>query len=136
MLDKTLRPEAYRKLITHQHSYLPTPETNEYIKAATSENIRKAYRSDIKHFIRWGGLLPAKTDMVIQYLQHHAKALNARTLARRLISIRHWHVLQGYADPTANPAVSKTLKGIKRTHGKPKRKASGLLFEHIQIDDV
>lgn len=107
--------------------------SNAYIYAATSDNTRRAYRSDIKHFISWGGLLPATTDMVIQYLQHYAQTLNARTLARRLISLRHWHVLQGYFDPTINQAVKQTLKGIKRTHGIPKRKASGLLFEHIQM---
>lgn len=32
---------------------------NAYIQAATSDNTRKAYRQDIQHFIRWGGLLPA-----------------------------------------------------------------------------
>ena len=30
-----------------------------YIHAATSENTRIAYQADIRHFVRWGGFLPA-----------------------------------------------------------------------------
>lgn len=33
--------------------------SNAYITAATSDNTRKAYRSDIQHFEQWGGRLPA-----------------------------------------------------------------------------
>jgi len=76
-----------------------------YIEAATSINTRRAYRADIRHFESWGGLLPAKTDQVIAYLQEHAQSLNARTLERRLVALKHWHNYQGFADPTNHPFV-------------------------------
>jgi site-specific recombinase XerD len=133
MQDKINNSISYRKAITHESTHLKTTLTNQYIHAATSDNTRKAYRSDIQHFITWGGLLPTTTEMVIQYLHYHATSLNPRTLARRLISIRQWHTLQGYTDPTVNHLVSKTLKGIKRTHGNPKRKTPGLLFEQLHF---
>jgi integrase len=104
-----------RKPITHLTTHNVTITSNQYIHAATSDNTRKAYCSDIK------------------YLENYATSLNPRTLARRLISFRQWHILQGYTNPTVNSLVSKTLKGIKRTHGTPMRKATGLLFEQLLV---
>lgn len=105
--------------------------SNPYITAATSDNTRKAYRSDIQHFEQWGGRLPAAPESVISYLQCYAESLNPRTLARRLTAIKNWHTYQGFSDPTAHPAISKTLAGISRVHGRPKEKAYPLLPEDL-----
>ena len=104
---------------------------NPYISAATSQNTRRAYQSDIRHFEKWGGKLPANTDSILLYLQAFAKELNPRTLSRRLIALKNWHIYQGFSDPTQHPSVSKTLTGIMRTHGKPKEKALPLLPEDL-----
>lgn len=105
---------------------------NPYIKAATSDNTRKAYRQDIRHFESWGGKLPAATEDIVRYLEHHATRLNPRTLARRLIAIRNWHTYQGFQDPTHDAIVTKTMTGILRTHGRPKRKARALTPDDMQ----
>lgn len=102
-----------------------------YLHAATSDNTRTAYQADIRHFTRWGGLLPASGEAVMQYLRHYATTLNPRTLARRLTAIKQWHHLQGFADPTAHPAIQKTLTGIRNVHGKPKDKATPLTLASI-----
>jgi integrase len=54
-------------------------------------------------------------------------------LVRRLTALKNWHVFQGFDDPTANPAVRKTLTGIKNTHGKPKDKAVPLTVEALKV---
>lgn len=114
---------------------LPTLRNNNsngnYIHAATSDNTRKAYQADIRHFIYWGGFLPTSGDVIMKYLHHHAELLNPRTLARRLTAIKNWHICQGHADPTAHPAIHKTLTGIKNVHGRPKEKATPLTLETI-----
>ena len=111
-----------------------TVSTHEnYIFVATSNNTRKAYQADIRHFIAWGGFLPTSTDVVMQYLHEHAKTLNTRTLTRRLTALRNWHQYQGFNDPTAHSAIRKTLVGIKNTHGKPKNKAAALTLEALTI---
>ena len=74
-----------------------------YIKAATRPNTRKAYQADVRHFMKWGGLLPATPTMVIKYLTDNAQSLNPRTLSRRLTAIRQWHVYQNYLNPTEHP---------------------------------
>lgn len=117
--------------IIHEVTSQITPHDNIYIQAATSDNTRRAYRQDIRHFIAWGGKLPTTTDVVVKYLHAHAEVLNARTLARRLIAIKNWHVLQGFSDPTAHPLVKKTLTGIKHIHGKPKEKSPALTIKQL-----
>ncbi len=104
---------------------------NPYIHLATSENTRKAYQSDIRHYEMAGGKLPATPEMIASYLHFFADKLNPRTLTRRLIAIKHWHVYQNFTDPTLHPAIQKTMTGIMRTHGKPKEKARALLPDEL-----
>ncbi len=107
------------------------PATENYLVAATSQNTRKAYQADIRHFIAWGGKLPASSDVIMNYLHDHAETLNTRTLTRRLTALRNWHQYQGFNDPTAHAVIRKTLVGIKNTHGKPKNKATALTLEAL-----
>lgn len=103
-----------------------------YVHAATSDNTRKAYQTDIRQFMNWGGLLPCDTTAIIRYLHEHAETLNHRTLSRRLTTLRQWHRYQNFKDPTEHPLVQKTLTGIKNTHRQPKQKAQVLRLEDLK----
>lgn len=103
-----------------------------YLHAATSDNTRKAYRHDIRHFLRSGRFLPATIETIINYLQEHASSLNPRTLVRRLTALKNWHTCQGFPDPTAHPLIRKTLTGIQHIHGKPKEKAAALTLAQLE----
>lgn len=107
------------------------PIRNRYHVAATSDNTRRAYRADVRHFEQWGGHLPATTESILRYLYAFAEILNPRTLARHLSSIKQWRCYQNFPDPTDSPIVSKTMSGILRLHGRPKEKAPPLLLEHM-----
>lgn len=102
-----------------------------YLQAATSDNTRKAYRSAIRQFEKWGGRLPTDRDSIVKYLLAKAESLNSRTLDLHLTAISQWHHYQGITDPVRDPLVRKTMDGIRRTHGQPKRKAKALRLEHI-----
>lgn len=106
-------------------------ELQQYLQAATADNTRKAYRSAIRQFEKWGGRLPTDRDTVVRYLLARAKSLNPRTLDLHLTAISQWHHYQGLPDPVRDPLVRKTMDGIRRTHGQPKRKARALRLEHI-----
>jgi len=103
-----------------------------YVQRATADNTREAYRSDIRHFERWGGKLPTDTATVVRYCEAHAESLNPRTLQRRVVALRQFHRYLGFSDPTQHPLVSKTLRGIQNTHGKPKSQAAPLLLRDIE----
>jgi integrase len=103
-----------------------------FLAAATADNTRRTYRSAIRHFLAWGGVLPGDEATMIRYLLAFAPSLNPRTLALRLTALSQWHVHQGFADPAATPTVRKTLAGIARTHGRPKKKARALPLEDLE----
>ena len=67
--------------LTSANFGLLSEKTHHYLQAATSENTRKAYTLDIRHFTNWGGLLPATSEHIIHYLHDHAEKLNSRTLS-------------------------------------------------------
>ena len=104
----------------------------EFIAAATSDNTRRAYRSAVRHFLRWGGQLPSDEATVIKYLIAYSETLNPRTLSLKLTAISQWHKHQGFNDPCAITAVRKILLGISRTRGQPKQKAPALLLEDLE----
>ncbi|MBS0358464.1 MAG: tyrosine-type recombinase/integrase [Proteobacteria bacterium] len=118
-------------MLRNENKLTTRSTNNTYIAAATSQNTRRAYQSDIRHFQAWGGKLPTNTEQILTYLQTFAVRLNSRTLSRRLVALKNWHIYQGFQDPTAHPSVSKTLAGILRTHGKPKEKAPPILPEEL-----
>ncbi len=122
-----------KALTSDKSSLLPTFQTKhqQYLQAATSDNTRRTYRSAIRHFERWGGRLPTDNETLMRYLVDHAESLNTRTLEVRLTALSQWHRFQGFNDPAQSPAVRKTLKGISRTHGKPKRKAQALRLQDM-----
>lgn len=103
-----------------------------FLAAATADNTRRTYRSAVRHFLTWGGVLPADEDVMIRYLLAYASTLNPRTLALRLTALSQWHIHQGFADPASTPTVRKTLAGIARTYGRPKKKAKALPLEDLE----
>ncbi len=86
------------------------PMVLHFIEAATAPNTRRAYDSDLKHFLAWGGSLPASPDVVARYLAAHATTHVAATLARRLVAIRRAHALQGLPDPVRSELVRLTFR--------------------------
>lgn len=90
------------------------------MSAATSENTRKAYRSAIKQFEKWGGRLPADHHTVIGNLLAKATECSVRTLDLHITAIGQWHRYQGMPNPVDTPTVRKAVEGIRRSHGKPK----------------
>jgi integrase len=109
-----------------------TAQHRAFLAAATSDNTRRTYRSAIRHYLNWGGVLPSDEATMIRYLLAYAPSLNPRTLALRLTALSQWHVHQGFADPASTPTVRKTLAGIARMHGKPKQKAKALPVEDLE----
>ncbi|HEY9080479.1 tyrosine-type recombinase/integrase [Magnetovibrio sp.] len=102
-----------------------------YVRQSVSENTRRAYRADLKHFTAWGGIIPASDVMVAEYLVEHAGELSIATLTRRLASISKTHAAKGLLSPTKSELVKSTMRGIKRAHAAPQRAAQPLLVEDL-----
>lgn len=119
------------QLPTCNDSALIQPQQH-YMQQATADNTRRAYQAAIRQFEAHGGKLPATEQTIANYISDKAALLNPRTLSLHLTALSHWHGYQNLSDPTQSPYIRKLLKGIYRTHGKPKRKAKALKPEHIE----
>jgi integrase len=103
----------------------------EFIAAATPPSTQRAYQSDLRHFVLWGGHLPATPQQVARYLADHASILSMATLARRLAGIHAAHVERGFPDPTKSALVRLTLRGIRRRFGRPQRRVGALSTDQL-----
>ncbi len=141
-LSKVIRtgwPTARADVCTRQGAGQPKtsadvctdPDVLRFIEAATSANTRRAYDSDLRHFLAWGGSVPSRPDIVAEYLAAHANAFSMATLARRLVAIRRAHALRGLADPTKSELARLTLRGVRRIHGRPQQRVAPLRVEHL-----
>jgi integrase len=101
------------------------------VQAATAPNTRRAYQSDLAHFLAEGGALPATPADVATYLAQFADKLAVATLARRLVAIGRAHASQGLKNPCQAELVRLTLRGIRRTYGRPQRRALALSKQDI-----
>jgi integrase len=103
----------------------------ELLRAVIAPNTRRAYQGDLDHFRRWGGDIPASALCVARYLAAHAETHSPATLTRRVVAIGRAHASGGLPDPTASELVRLTLRGIRRTYGRPQRRATALRAEHL-----
>ena len=108
-------------------------DVSDYLRASLSDNSRRAYRSDLNHFLLWGGTIPASPDMVAVYLAAHAGQQAIATLARRLVSIGKAHTAQGLPSPTDTELIRATLRGIRHTHGSAQRQVSPAIKEDVLL---
>ena len=78
-----------------------------------------------------GGNLSATPQQIETYLKKCAEIYNPCTLVRRITALHQWHRLKGEKDPTTDPLVVKTLCGIARLHGQPRKQASALRLKEL-----
>ena len=104
-----------------------------YIKEATSQATRKAYRTDLKHFQNWGGSIPSNPNQITDYLVYHAEILSIATLNRRLSSLSIAHKSLGHETPTKSELVRVTFRGIKRKHGTAQRQVEAIVKEDMLL---
>ena len=95
------------------------------------ENTRRAYRSDLRHFTDWGGVIPASDMMVAEYLAAHAGTLAIATLQRRITTIAKAHTSQGLVSPTRSDLVRMTMRGIRQTHGCAQRRVAPIMKDDL-----
>jgi integrase len=131
-LSKPIRADmALRVAASNPISLSTDPEVLRFVEAATAKNTVRAYDSDLAHFLAWGGSIPADPRIVAKYFAAHSNMRSVATLARRVIAIRRAHALGGLPDPTKSELVRLTLRGVRRLHGRPQRRAAPLRLEHL-----
>jgi integrase len=108
-----------------------------FVGNADSANTRRAYRADWVHFAAWchrAGFraLPAPPATVAAYLAAHAGEHAAATLSRRLAAIARVHRSAGHPFDGRDALVRGTLRGLRREHATPPRRAAALTTAEIK----
>lgn len=108
--------------------------TVDYAANALAENTRKAYGSDVKRFLQWGGTIPSAPQQILDYIEQHASTHKHSTLTRWLASlaVAHDEVLRISADnPVRSKALRTLMRGIARVHGTKQRRVSPLSLSDL-----
>ncbi|MBI4996790.1 MAG: tyrosine-type recombinase/integrase [Rhodocyclales bacterium] len=103
----------------------------DYLEAALSKATRKAYASDVQHFLSHGGSIPATPEQVMEYLAEAAQRLSVATIERRLIALHKAHTDQALQSPVMHPLVKKTMQGIRRTVGTRQRQVRAVVKDDL-----
>jgi site-specific recombinase XerD len=107
------------------------PNVQRFLAAAHAHNTSRAYASDLKHYLDWGGTVPASAEEVARYLAHYAETLSCATLSRRVTALGRAHRQRGFASPTHSELVRATLHGIRRSKGTAQKQVAPLLKQDI-----
>lgn len=119
--------------VIHNSVFIPQHEQeNFYISRALSENTKEAYKYDLQDFIKHGGKLPASVQDIMAYMTVNATKVCPDTLKRKKGTISKWHQLNGLDDPTKDARVDMLMKGIRREHGRPIKRAKPFTIEHLK----
>lgn len=123
-----------RRITTGEHvslsAYLSGQQCDakvrQFLDAAMADNTLRAYRTDLKHFMEWGGAIPATPECVATYLAQHAESNSCSSLSRRIVAIGWAHHEAGLASPTQSALVRATMQGIRRSKGSAIRQVAPL----------
>ncbi len=102
-----------------------------FLSQSLSENSKRAYRADMRHYEVSGRSIPASPDEIADYIAEMADTHTVATIQRRLAGLSKAHRAKGFDDPTKAGIVANTLRGIRRTLGTAQREAKAL-----QRDDL
>ena len=95
----------------------------ELVREAHSENTRRAYRSDLRAFRKWGGDVPTNPHELARYIAEEGERLHpSPTIQRRLAAISVAHTLSGGSlDILPTTLSSRQLYGAYRESQESRR---------------
>jgi len=99
-----------------------------YINASQASSTKRAYASDLRHFLAHGGSVPCSPKHLAKYLAESANdGLAVATIERRVVAIHQAHVDRHHQSPARAEIVRQVLQGIRRILGTKQRQAKPLL---------
>lgn len=104
----------------------------EYMDASQASATKRAYASDVRHFLAHGGGIPCTPKRLAKYLAESANdGLAVATLERRITAIHQAHTDKKQASPAHSEIVRQVMQGIRRTVGTKQRQVKPLTKEDL-----
>ena len=146
-----LPPAAIAPIDGERHAGVPAhletlaERARDYAKASSSDNTRRAYAADWRHYAAWCRrqnlpALPGDAQVIGLYIAACAsgaaggggKPSSVRTIERRLSALAWNFVQRGETFDRADRHVATVLAGIRRTHGRPPEQKEAVLPEDLK----
>ena len=108
-------------------------KVNAFLAASYAESTRRAYRSALKDFKRWGGKIPSTPIQVARYAAACAGKIAYATLQQRIAAIHREHLAGDFKSPVKAELVRATIKGIARTYPTKQRQMKPLLKQDLLL---
>lgn len=102
-----------------------------FIAASQSIATKRAYASDLKHFLANGGGIPASPVVLAEYLASCAEKLSVATIERRLTAIHKAHLEKSLKSPALSEMVKRVMQGIRRTLGTKQRQVKPIVKDDL-----
>lgn len=103
-----------------------------YMDASQSSATKRAYASDLRHFLAHGGKVPCSPKRLAKYLAESANyGLAVATLERRITAIHKAHADQKLPSPARSEIVKQVMQGIRRTLGVKQRQVKPLTKDDL-----
>ena len=104
----------------------------EYMDASQASATKRAYASDLRHFLAHGYGIPCTPKRLAKYLAESANnGLAVATLERRITAIHKAHIDQKQPSPAHNEIIRQVMQGIRRTLGTKQRQVQPLTKENL-----
>ena len=141
-LDTPLLADAPTAATLPAHLEGLAETARDYAKASNSDNTRKAYASDWRHYTGWArrhGLpaLPPDPQVIGLYIAACAsgaagpKPCSPPTIERRLSALMWNFAQRGEKFDRSDRHVATVLAGVRRTHGRPPEQKEAVLPEDL-----
>ena len=129
------RPQKTEKKFKNQNNpnqIIKGGSVQEYMDASQASATKRAYASDLRHFLAHGGIVPCTPKRLTKYLAESANnGLAVATLERRITAIHKAHADQKIASPAHSEIVRQVMQGIRRTLGTKQRQVKPLTRDDL-----
>lgn len=129
---RTQKKERNLKNQNRTNQILKGGSVQEYMNASQAGATKRAYASDLRHFLAHGGIIPCTPKRLAKYLAESANdGLAVATLERRITAIHKAHVDQKQISPAHSEIVRQVMQGIRRTLGTKPRQVKPLTKDDL-----
>ena len=130
--SRTQKTERNDKNRSKENKMVKGGSVQEYMDASQASATKRAYASDLRHFLAHGGAIPCTPKRLAKYLAESANdGLAVATLERRITAIHKAHVYQKQASPAHSEIVRQVMQGIRRTLGTKQRQVKPLTKDDL-----
>ncbi len=119
------------KVVVRTLAMAVSQKVQAFLNVSRAANTVAGYESDVRSFMKFGGAIPCRPEVVAEFLAVEAETKAYATLRRKVAAIALAHRQIGYVSPCHSEIVNATLRGIRRSQPNSVRRMKPLLAAQV-----